>query len=177
MISLARKTAIFLLLLSTISSCGFRVIYKENDQVSQDSYVNELASIRIKKDRDRLSQKLKNDLYDVLNPNYVEAEPKYLLILSIKESNTPTFITLSGSSGRNKITMVVNYQLKRIEDAKLIASGSASANDNYDVSSNRYGTYTIEEYVKTNLMKLVAQNIRNSLVSDLIEAKKNENIK
>lgn len=160
------------LLLAIISSCGFKVIYKENDNSSQDSYLKELASIRIKKDRDQLSQKLKNHLYDILNPNYKETEAKYLLILSIKESNTPTFVTLSGSSGRNKITITVDYQLKRLEDAKLIASGSTSVNDNYDVSNNRYGTYTIEEYTKVNLTKLAAQNIRNSLVNDLTEAKK-----
>lgn len=163
---------ITLLIIIATSSCGFKVIYKENDNSSKDSYVNELASIRIKKDRDQLSQKLKNNLYDILNPNYIEIEPKYLLILSIKESNTPTFITLSGSSGRNKITITVDYQLKRLEDAKLIASGSTSVNDNYDISDNRYGTYTIEEYTKTNLTKLVAQNIRNSLVNDLTEESK-----
>jgi hypothetical protein len=45
-------------------------------------------------------------------------------------------------------------------------------NDSYDVTANRYGTYVAGEYVLSNLTKIAAQNIRNSLVNDLIEAKR-----
>jgi hypothetical protein len=71
-----------------------------------------------------------------------------------------------------KITLKINYELKNLATATTISAGSTSVNDNYDVSSNRYGTYSAENYVRTNLTKIAAQNIRNSLVNDLIEVQK-----
>jgi len=163
---------IIILLTLAISSCGFEVMYKTKQDGVDTSYIKELASIRIQKDRERTSQILKNNLYDLLNPNEIKTEPKYFLILELREQVSPTFITFTGASGRNKITISVNYTLKNLETAETISTGQTSVNDNYDVSDNRFGTYTAEEYIKENLTKLAAQNIRNSLVNDLIEHNK-----
>lgn len=170
-IKMLKKTLSTVLLL-TICSCGFQVIYKERGNESDISYVKELAAIKIKKDRDRVSQELKNNLYDLLNPDYVKTEPKYFLILTNSESISPTFITSTGSSGRNKITLNASYILRDLNSAAIIATGTTSVNDNYDLSTSRFGTYTAENYIRNNLTKLAAQNIRNSLVNDLIEMKK-----
>ncbi len=166
---LRKFLAVFLII--GLCNCGFQVIYKDRKE-ADISYIHELASIRIKKDRNRLAQELKNNLYDLLNPDYLKVDAKYFLTLTIQESLSPTFISLTGASGRNKITLNITYELKNLVNAAVISSGSTSVNDNYDVSSNRYGTYSAENYVRNNLTKIAAQNIRNSLVNDLIEAKK-----
>jgi hypothetical protein len=161
-----------IILLASLSSCGFQVIYKENKKPSELSLTSEMAAVKIKKDRVRLNQELKNNLYDLLNPDYVKAEPKYVLTLGVKESISSTFTTTTGSSGRNKMTIDVIYQLHSLKNGDLISSGTTSVNDSYDVTTNRYGTYVAEDYVKSNLTKIAAQNIRNSLVNDFIEARK-----
>jgi len=162
-----------ILLLLSLCSCGFKVIYEEGKNNAADtSYVEELAAIRIKKDRDHLSQELKNNLYDALNPDYVKAEPKYFLILTTSKALASSFITSTGASGRNKVILSVSYQLKNLETGNLISAGSTMVNDNYDVTLNRYGTYVADDYVSNNLTRVAAQNIRNSIVNDLIEAKK-----
>jgi hypothetical protein len=163
---------IAVLLFISLSSCGFQVIYKEKVSDSDISYVNELAAIRIKKDRVLVSQELKNNLYDALNPDYIKAEPKYFLTLSITESISPTYIAITGSSGRNKISITVSYKLKSLKTAEVIAEGVTTVEDNYDVGSNRYGSYVAENYVRVNLTKIAAQNTRNSLVNDFIELKR-----
>jgi len=142
------------------------------DEESHLSYETDLAAIRIKKNRTKLDQKLKNNLYDALNPDQLNIEAKYFLILDIQETISPTFITITGASGRNQITLTVKYQLKNLENAKTISSGSSSANDSYNVTVNRYATFTAEEYLRENLTKLLAQSIRDSLVNDFIEIKK-----
>ncbi len=166
-----RKIFISFLLL-TICSCGFQVIYKDHEENSETSYVEELAAIRIKKTRTRTDQLLKNNLYDLFNPDYIKADAKYFLVLTITESISPTFISSTGASGRNKLTLTVNYELKNLSTSETISSGLTSVNDNYDVSSNRYGTYSAENYIRSNLTKVAAQNIRNSLVNDFIETRK-----
>jgi hypothetical protein len=165
-----RKFLIILLLIFATSSCGFQVIYK--DQFDENSIAHQLASISIKKDRKQLAQALKNNLYDVLNPDYIKAETKYFLELNLETNIAPTFTNISGASGRNKATLTVSYVLKNIKTAQIISQGKTDAYDSYDVSPNRYATYTADEYVKENLTNVIAQKIRNSIVNDIIEEKR-----
>lgn len=159
-----------ILFLLNLASCGFQTIYR--DEESNISYAEDLAKIRIQKGPDRLNQELKNNLYDLLNPDYIKAEPKYLLEMNATKASSGTFVTQTGASGRNRVTVNVYYTLRNVENGMIISKGTTSVFDNYDVSTNRYGTYVADEAVQLNLTKIAAQNIRNVLVSDLIEAKK-----
>jgi hypothetical protein len=158
------------ILIANLGSCGFQVVYK--DQYLSSSISNELAAIKISKDRTQLAQQLRNNLYDVLNPDYIKTQNKYFLILKIQESISPTFITSTGASGRNKTTIKVDYQLKNSENMQEISRGTVDISDNYDVTTNRYATYVAEQYIKNNLTKLLAQSLRNSVINDLIQFQK-----
>ena len=166
------RRTVFAILLLSLCSCGFQMIYKDQRNNPDASYVDELAAIRIKKDRTRLSQELKNNLYDLLNPDYLKVEPKYFLSFTVAKTSSPTFITITGASGRNRVNLDVTYELSDLETGEKISSGSTSVNDNYDVTANRYGTYVAEEYIQGNLTIIAAQNLRNSLVNDFIEMHK-----
>ncbi|MDX2083267.1 MAG: hypothetical protein SFV53_04715 [Rickettsiales bacterium] len=168
---------IILLLFLNLESCGFQAIYKDDiKEVSDFSYEKELAAIRIQKKRTKLDQDLKNNLYDALNPDYVKVEPKYFLKLTVNKTVSSTFITSSGASGRNRVILNVEYQLYDLNSGDAISQGSALMNDNYDATQNRFGTYVADDYVVSNLTKSIAKNIRNSLVSDLIELNKKKKI-
>jgi hypothetical protein len=162
----------FILLLS-LADCGFQSVYQDEKQAAAP-YVEKLAQIRIQKKRIKVDQDLKNNLYDLLNPDYIQAEPKYLLVLNTEVNVMPTFITVIGAAGRYKIVFNITYQLKDLETAKTIASGTTVVNDNYDITANRFGTFVVDEYVKSNLTKVAAQNIRNALINDFIELDKKE---
>lgn len=160
----------FIAMLLSLVSCGFQTVYL--DEKNSNSYSEDLSAIRIQKGRDRLNQELKNNLYDLLNPDYITADPKYFLEMTATKASSGTLVTQTGASGRNRVTVNVTYSLRNIENGMLISRGTTSVFDNYDVSTNRYGTYIADETVQLNLTKIAAQNIRNVLVSDLIEAKK-----
>ncbi len=168
------KKLIVTFLFLSLCSCGFRVIYKENDKDAEFNYENELAAIRIKKNRTKLDQDLKNNLYDLLNPDYIEVEPKYFLIMTTKKNTTSTLTTVTGASGRNRDFVNVRYELRNLSNGELISTGEVTLNDNYDVTQNRYATYVADEYITANLTKSLAKNLRYSLVNDLIEMKKKE---
>lgn len=159
-------------LLLALCSCGFQVIYRDHEAGTDISYVDELASIVIKKDRTKVSQDLKNSLYDLFNPDHIKASPKYFLIVKVTQTLSSTFTTSTGSSGRNRVNLNIVYELKNLETAQVISRGSTIVSDNYDVTTNRYGTYSAEQYIQTNLSQVAAQNIRNSLVNDFIETRK-----
>ena len=164
------KLTVFLTLFFFINSCGLQVVYK--DQNLSSSLSHELATIAIQKDRTQISQQLRKNLYDILNPDYIKTDSKFLLILDLKQSVNPTFITTTGASGRNRVSLSVNYKLKDIATAREVAKGSSEVSDNYDVSLNRYATNISEDYVKNNLTKLLAQNIRDMIINDLVELRK-----
>ncbi len=170
---MAKKTLLALLFCLIISSCGFQVIYREGEADNKTSYEQELATIRIQKDSGRLTQELRNALKDTFNPDYIEEEPKYILVLNMVKGVGGTFITATGASGRNRVNLTIDYQLKDAKTGEIVSIGSTVVNDNYDVQVNRYGTYVAEDYARSNLVKIAALNIRNLLVNDLIELKKN----
>jgi hypothetical protein len=172
MLRQALKKTFGILLILAFSACDFQVIYKEKVKGVGITYVKDLSAIRIKKDRTKLGQELKNNLYDAINPDYIKSEPKYFLILTAKSAIRSTFTTFTGASGRNRVTLDVTYTLKNLDNAITISSGTTSVNENYDVTTNRYATYSAEQYILTNLTKIAAQNIRNSLVNDFIETRK-----
>jgi hypothetical protein len=160
-----------------LSSCGFQIIYK--DQTTQDSIAHQLASIRIKKNRNQLDVMLKSNLYDIFNPDNIKAEPRYFLEFTTKKNLNLIVTTPSGATGRNKVNLTVNYVLRNLENGLEISSGTDSVYDSYDITENRYGTFTAEEFVIKNLTKVISQNIRNSLINDIInasqECEKNKN--
>jgi len=164
------RNFVLILILATLVSCGFQTMYR--DEENNNSYAEDLAKIRIQKGPDRLNQDLKSNLYDLLNPDLIKADPKYFLEISANKASSGTFVTQTGASGRNRVTVNVIFALRNIENGMVISRGTTSVFDNYDVSTNRYGTYIADESVQLNLTKIAAQNIRNVLVSDLIEAKK-----
>ena len=76
-----KKIISIFLIFFTVASCGFRSIYHE--EKSKTSYEKQLASIKIQKDAGTLNQELRFQVYDLLNPNKVEVEAKYYLILHV----------------------------------------------------------------------------------------------
>jgi len=162
---------VFFLFLFT--SCGFEVIYK--DHTLSNSLAYQLASIKIEKKRTQLNFELQNSLYSLLNPDKLNIEPKYLLILKTTTNTSSTYITSTGASGRNRITITTSYTLKNLQNNQVLSSGEATASDNYDISSNRFGTTVAEDYIKNNVLKIVSTNLRNSLVNDFVQfAKKDQ---
>ena len=153
------KKILLSILVLSLFSCGFQIVYKEDGGRIENPYEQEFAAIRIKKNRTKLDQDLKNNLYDLLNPDNIKAEPKYFLILSPLKTISSTFTTSSGASGRNRLIITVNYELQSLESGQTISTCSTVVNDNYDVSKNRFGSYTAEEYVQFNLTKVAAKNI------------------
>lgn len=166
------RAFVTIILLLNISSCGFRAMYSK-DNFSVD-YNEELASVVIQKSPGTKSQELRTYIFDSLNPDHLDKEPKYLLILKTSESKVPTFITSLGSSGRFQMNISVNYQLKTYDGRYLIASGSANDSEGYNIDINRYGNYKIEEFSRSNLYKVIAGNIRNLIIQDIVKFKESK---
>lgn len=174
---MAKFLKILILACFFATSCGFEIIYKEEKKSGDDiSYAYELAAIDVKNVKIRSDQIFKNNLLDILNPDNIKTEKKYFLDFTIIKTISPTFITATGASGRDKITLEVRYRLTELK-SQNITTGSTIVSDDFNIDENRFGNYNLEEATEQNLAKIAAQNIRNLIVSDLIDFnKKNQEI-
>ncbi|MES2676949.1 MAG: hypothetical protein V4612_01370 [Pseudomonadota bacterium] len=170
------KQKIYLLIgLLLFSSCGFHVIYKSDNKISDKSqaYNEELASIQIEVSRKKINQDLKNNLEKVLNPDDIKVDPKYSIIITLDKTLVSTFTTSTGSSGRNKVILTANYRLKDLNSGEVIATGTTTAKDNFDVENDkRFANYIAEDSISSNLTLIIAQNIRNLLINDIVNTYK-----
>jgi len=163
---------LLIIILILLSSCGFQSVYKLSNEipgVENENYKTELAAVDVKKERKYINQQLRNNLQDVLNPDKITVTPKYLLTVNLEKSLTSTFTTSIGSSGRNKVILNATYSLKSLESGDVIAIGNVTAQDDFDVQNKRFANYITQETIEINLTKIIAQNIRNSLIRDIAQ--------
>ena len=161
----------FLIILSLFSSCGFHAIYRSDNKISDKSqgYNEELASINVEVTRKKINQDLKKNLEQVLNPDGIKVDAKYSINISLDKNTVSTFTTYTGSSGRNKVILTANYQLKDLKSGEVIATGTATAKDDFNVEQiNRFANYIAEDNIASNLTLIIAQNIRNLLINDIV---------
>lgn len=159
---------ISVLFLALFSACGFKSLYNIDESDSNHEKVqNELAAITVKYQRKHLNQEMQNNIEDLLNPDNIKAEPKYLLDITLTKDMMMTFINEVGASGRNKVIMNATYNLKDIKSGDVIATGNLTAQDDFDVEDKRFANYTTQTAIELNLTKIIARNLRNALIIDL----------
>ena len=168
---------IALLVLFLNISCGLQPVYRTlGSESKSDDYKQELATIKVEVKqssikRKLLEQQLTNHLEDMLNPDFITADYKYLLTISLQSNQSSSFITSVGTTGRSKIILTASYQLKQINTNELIASNSTSAEDDTNITDKRFANYATEQEIERNLTKIVAANIRNLVINDIFVAK------
>ncbi len=153
----------------SLCCCGFRPVYQQNQiNGNQLEYLEELAAIKVEIARKKLNQDLKSNLEKTLNPNQIKVEARYIITIELTKDISSTFITSTGSSGRNKITLSAKYKLKDIESGELISEGKTEAKEDFDINiDKRFANYTAEEQISSNLTLIIANNIRDLLITDI----------
>ncbi len=145
-----------------LASCGFKPIYSNDN----NNNINQLlTNIKIQASNKKDNLFLKNYIYDYINPyNNSNPDYQYILLLDISKNISTAYITKTGSSGRNRVQIDVKFTLKEITNSEIILQNTISLSDNYDVTSNRYATHKMEEYIIKNILKIIAKDIRNNII-------------
>jgi hypothetical protein len=168
----------YFILFLFLTSCGLHPIYKTDNKISNQSqsYQRELASITVYVTRKKLNQNLKNNLEKVLNPEDIKTDPKYLISITLSRSLSSTFTNFTGSSGRNKVTLIADYELKDLSSGDIIARGVTTAKDDFDVKDKIFANYIAEDVIADNLTLIIARNIRDLLINDIVNNYKSKDV-
>jgi LPS-assembly lipoprotein len=117
--------------------CGFHPLYSR--QRGAD-FNEEMAAIKIAPVSERIGQLLTSSLREGLNPSGAPAAPLYTLSLVLSKRIGDFAIRADGTASRQLYSASVTFNLRRIQDNAVLLSGSARANDSYDVGANPYTT-------------------------------------
>ena len=157
---LQRSTA--LLILVWLTACGFEPLYGE--QSSADA--RWLSSVQLPEAEDRFAQLLHAAIEDAINPKGARAAPLFRLNPTIQTQEYPFATNLDGSVSRYVINIVSTYELVRIADNKVVASGHMKRTTSYNVSDDDdYATFIARQDAQERAMEGLAEQYRFKLRS------------
>ncbi len=143
-----------------LSSCGFSPLYKKDGAVEDESIIAKTSRVRVEPIADRLGQKMRWDLQDLLNPNKSKQAPNYVLIVSLRRYlEREQGIRDDNIATRNTVAIVANYQLKDIVSQKVLISDAVTGRASYNILKQPYATYVTSQESDADVVKVLAQDI------------------
>ena len=143
------KTAILILIIFALNSCGFTPIY------SSKGSEYKLISID-KNNNNRLTNYLENNIMAISNEN---ATKSIKVKLVLKESISVILKDSKGDPSKNRLTISVDLSLNDVED-NLISFKKFSESFEYDVQDNKFNMKQYEKTISLNLTDKISQQIQ-----------------
>ncbi len=126
------RISLYIIIIIALSSCGYSRL---NDQSNEFKF----NSIEINGDK-RLSYILKNNLNLLSKP---ESKKSYDVLINLTSSKTSKIKDKTGKTTRFNI--ILNGDLKLIDNNKVVTNRSFTVNNDYDVSNNHSDTIRNEK--------------------------------
>jgi LPS-assembly lipoprotein len=143
----------------TLGACGFEPLYGEKG-ASNVAVTDQMAAIRIEAIPDRIGQKMYNMLHERLTPEGRVEEPRYSLLVHLRESNDELLYERDETATRANLTIRADYELRRLEDDEVIAKGTSRATSSYDILSSQYATVVSQDDARERSARVVSDDIR-----------------
>ncbi|MFN7613497.1 MAG: hypothetical protein ACK5ZH_00010 [Alphaproteobacteria bacterium] len=153
-----------LLLLLTLSACGFEPLH---GRAFQEKIIGaNLAGLQVDAPSGRLGETLKADIEDGINPNFRAGPTNYRLVITLDQQEIAQFVNPDGTASRGKIRVTSNYQLIRLADNKIIASGTLQRAGAFDSDEQvDYATYISREDARRRAVVDLANDYRLRLAN------------
>src|SRR5262249_27474351 len=126
---------------------------------------SQLEAIKVIPSADRIGQLLFNNLRDKLNPRGTPAEPRYVLTVSLAESEQELLLRQDETATRINLTVTANYRLKVAAGETELTAGSARARTAYNILDVNvyYSTRTAQDSARARAAEELAEDIRERL--------------
>jgi len=140
------RISLYIIIIIALSSCGYSRL---NDQSNEFKF----NSIEINGDK-RLSYTLKNNL-NLLSKS--ESKKSYDVLINLTSSKTSKIKDTTGKTTRFNI--ILNGDLKLIDNNKVVTNRSFTVNNDYDVSNNHSDTIRNEKNSIQNNIDALSEEI------------------
>jgi LPS-assembly lipoprotein len=156
-----KRLLLITILTTLLASCGFRPMYgadADNPAISQD-----LAAIEIGLIPDRLGQKVRNELLDIITPTGEPSAPRYRLLVRLEEEREDIGLRQDASSTRASYRLQAHFRLEETADDAVLIDGNSWAATAFDIVQSDYSTLMAERAAQDRLARDIALEIRNRL--------------
>jgi hypothetical protein len=150
-----------------ISSCSFEIMYKENNASSKIEYLPPIdvtfGKISVK------DKRIYQIFVDKINEQFISEKEnsKYNLLIDLSQSVSGASTTSTGSVGRYKYDLIVNYTIVLIKTGKKIDSGTIKSISSYESSNSRFTTYSSEQDTLDKLLDSLVQKLKIKVVTTI----------
>ena len=127
-----------------------------------------MASIKVADITGHLGHQLQSELQFLLSNGTMPAQPEY--VLNVRPSGTANPVIVDSTSSRPQTMnypVAATYTLVSSKDGRVLSTATARGAVSYDRDPQRYATIRAERDAEIRAAKLLAEQIRTRIISDL----------
>ena len=143
-----------------LGGCGFHPLYGKQ---ANPEVVPALADIKIDLIQDRVGQQLRNLLFSRLNPGGEPTQPKYILEVTLHESQESLAIQETEVATRASLNISVTYHLRNLTSGKVLYTSYGHAAASYDLLQSEYANLAAAQDAERRSLQVVADDITRRL--------------
>ncbi|MFT3732589.1 MAG: hypothetical protein QM780_14415 [Hyphomicrobium sp.] len=155
--------------LSALGGCGgtgFHPLY--GSALINGSAINErLAAVDVAPIPGRVGQRIRNELIFQTTGGGSPAPPKYRLDIAIRESVTSMLVAVDGNAGNQIYGVDASYNLVRLSDKKVVASGTSYGRASFDRVSSIFANVEARQDAENRAAQTVGEELRTRLLAVL----------
>jgi LPS-assembly lipoprotein len=149
-----------LLLLPPLAACGFRPLYAEREETTEEPG---LAAIKVLPIKDRIGQMLEMALRDSFNPRDRPVETQYTLSVSLAVSRYDLGIQRDATATRGRVDVYATLQLRDAKSAKVIYTSRAQSTSSFNILDDAYAAQVAEDDARRRTVRDLSDEIRTRM--------------
>lgn len=154
------KTSLLVAFLGLMGGCGFTPVYSG---ASGAKVKHDLSSIAIEPIKDRIGQRLRNHLIDIINPAGRPEKPVYSLSIDLKESKQALAVQKTEIATRANLSFTARFGLTRRGRASALLNGQATSVTSYNILTSEFATLVAERNARDRAVRELSIEIANQL--------------
>jgi LPS-assembly lipoprotein len=140
-----------------LSGCGFRPVY--GSAGATGSAAAQLSQVHVDTIPERNGQMLRNALIERMNVNGIPAQPRYRLVIGLKEEELDLGIRRDATVTRGQIKMTASYQLVDAKTGTIADKGTARSISSYNVVESDFGTFVSRADAQARALQDLSEDI------------------
>ena len=156
-------TLVFIGVLSSITSCGFKPLYGEISGYDDGFVVQHLSTILVSPGDNRLNQIVYGNLLDRLTPNGPPELPKYKLIINLTESKRGVALERDATVSRFNLILDAEFALQDIKSEKIVFNGDLRAVAAYNILRSEFANVIAERNAQDRVSREIAEEMTTQI--------------
>ncbi|MDP6642559.1 MAG: LPS assembly lipoprotein LptE [Rhodospirillales bacterium] len=150
----------WILIAVMLAGCGYAPVYSGGPgaKVKRDLSVVAIGPIR-----DRVGQRLRNHLFDLINPHGRPAKPEFDLSVDLEESKQELAVRKTEIATRANLSLTVKFTLTRRGQKRNLLTGQSVSVTSYDILTSEFATLAAEKNARERAVRELSIYIANRL--------------